>query len=95
VGNSIKEGLIAALLKHVKELKFKNRNDLFQATKISLLIFEELQKLRRKYRKNFSARSKLSKRIIAAEEAEEEIILDIARLLNEKMAIFIMSNLDK
>ena len=87
--NRRNKNTVPMLIKKVKTLKIVNGNDLFQINDLSEEIFEEWLKVRNKFRKKLQNK-KINDRLYAEFEAEEEIVVGLLSLLNEKTINFIM-----
>lgn len=82
------ENTLPKLVKKVKTLKFINHKDLLPLNDLSQTIFQEWLKVRRKFRKK-SRNQKTNDRLYAEFEAEEEIVVGLLVLLNEKIFNYI------
>ena len=86
---------IPALIMQVKALQFKNADDFLEVKNLSNSIFKEWVNLKRRYRNKLMNRVKINDRLYAEQEAEEEIVIVIAILLNEKIVNYIVKKLRK
>ena len=73
------------LVKKVRKLKLRSKNDLIRARGLSELIFEKWINIRRGYKKKSMNTKKYNKYLPAELEAEENMIVGLIILLNEKL----------
>lgn len=79
---------IPSLVKCVKKLKVESSKDLLKMHNLSEFIFEEWLKLKSKRRKT----PMRSSEVYAQRAAEEELVVGLLSLLNEKIINFIVNS---
>lgn len=83
-----KESAIPALVRVIKLLKLDNDHDFLQLGNLSESIFEEWLIIKNRFRKKI--KNKKINEIYAVYEAEEEIVVGLIGLLNQKIINYVM-----
>ena len=86
-----KESKLPILVRRVKLFEIKNSSDCIQLEILSEAIFYEWSKLKNEYRYQLKRGSRVDKRLYATCEAQEEIVVGLLSLLNQRLIKFFKS----